>query len=108
MFKNFHTLDLAKSFYKECEAIRCKSHFRDQLSRASLSVVNNLSEGSAKPSPKDRARFYSIALASYRECTGMLDLLNEHTLLAKYDRLGAHLYNLRRYTLEPRAQAPGS
>ncbi|HUP57497.1 MAG TPA: four helix bundle protein [Bdellovibrionota bacterium] len=108
MNQNFRTLVLAKDFYRDCERIRCKPHFRDQLSRASLSVVNNLCEGSAKPSPKDRARFYSIALASFRECQGMLDLLNEHALLQKHDFLGICLFNLRRYTLNPRAQAPGS
>ncbi|HUP56579.1 MAG TPA: four helix bundle protein [Bdellovibrionota bacterium] len=99
---------LAKDFYRDCQRIRCASHVRDQLWRASLSVVNNLCEGSAKPSPKERARFYSIALASFRECQGMLDLLNEREMLRRYDFLGICLFNLRRYTLAPRARAPGS
>ncbi len=38
----------------------------------------------------------------------MLDLLNQQALLTRFSKLGACLYNLRRYTLAPKAQAPGS
>jgi four helix bundle protein len=72
---------------------------RDQLSRAILSVVNNLAEGSAKSSIKDRARFYEISLASFRESQAMLHVLNRLDLLEKYDLLGASLYKLRKNTL---------
>ena len=62
MLKNFRTYNLAKDFYKDCEKINCKAHIKDQLSRASLSVVLNIAEGSGKASPKDRARFYRLNL----------------------------------------------
>ena len=104
--ENFRTLALAKEFYRDCEKVPRRPHVKDQLSRAALSVVNNLAEGSAKPSPKDRARFYSIALGSFREVQAMLDLQGEEELLKRYDRLGAWLYNLRRYTLTPRIRSP--
>jgi four helix bundle protein len=100
--KNFRTLNLAKDFYRDCEKLAAKAHIQDQLSRASLSVVNNLAEGSAKATPKDRANFYSIALGSFRECQAMLDLLNQETLLKKYDYLGICIFNLRKFTLNPR------
>jgi four helix bundle protein len=104
--QNFRTLTLAKEFYLDCEKLRCRAPIRDQLARASLSVVNNLSEGSAKATASDRARFYRIALGSFRECQGMLDLLNQKELLKRYDFLGICLYNLHRYTLNPRERAP--
>jgi four helix bundle protein len=100
--QNFQTLALAKDFFRDCEKLQPGAPFRDQLSRASLSVVNNLCEGSAKPTAKDRARFYRIALGSFRECQGMLDLLNQTELLKKHDFLGICLFNLHRYTLNPR------
>jgi four helix bundle protein len=56
----------------------------------------NLAEGSAKPSPKERARYYRIALGSFRECSAILELpearrpdLDELT-----DSLARHLYKL--------------
>ena len=102
--QNFRTYNLAKEFYKECEKIRCQSHVKNQLSRASLSIVLNLAEGAGKDSFKDRARFYRISLGSFRECTAILDLLENETLLKKYDYLGICLYNLHKYTLNPRKQ----
>ena len=104
-FKNFRTLDLAVNFYKECEAIKCKPHVRDQLSRSSLSVVNNLAEGGAKSSIKDRARYYEIALASFRESQAMLRVLDQKEMLLRSDYLGASLYKLHNNTLFP--QNPG-
>lgn len=106
LLKNFRTYHLAKEFYKECERVLCKPHMKAQLSRASLSVVNNLAEGSAKPTSKDRARFYAMSLGSFRECQAMLDLLDHKEILDKYDYLGICLFNLHRFTLKPRTQAP--
>jgi four helix bundle protein len=105
MLKNFRTYHLAKEFYEECETIKCKAHIKDQLSRASLSVVLNIAEGSGKYTVKDRAKFYRIALGSFRESQAVLDLLGNKTMLAKYDYLGICLYNLHRYTLNPRSRA---
>ena len=106
MLKNFRTYHLAVEFYKECEQIKCKPHIRDQLSRASLSVVNNLAEGSAKSSIKDRARFYEIAMASFRESQAMLEVLDQNKLLEKSDFLGACLYRLHKFTLNPLKTRP--
>jgi len=61
-------------------------------------VALNLAEGSAKPTAKDQARFYSIALGSLRECQAVLELAGlESSAIAKAaDRLGAHLFCLIR------------
>jgi four helix bundle protein len=96
---NFRTYQLALEFAKECVTVQCPYYLKDQFQRASSSVVLNLAEGSGKPTERDRAKFYAIAMGSFRECQAILALLDNQQsrdLLAKYDRLGASLYELHR------------
>jgi four helix bundle protein len=48
---------------------------RDQLERASLSVVLNISEGAARRGRRDRARFFTIARGSASESAALIHLL---------------------------------
>jgi four helix bundle protein len=48
---------------------------RDQLDRASNSIVLNLAEGNGKYSAKDRCRFFDTANGSALECAAGLDIL---------------------------------
>jgi len=96
MLQNFRTYHVALQFYQECENLRLRSHLQDQLLRASLSVVLNLSEGSAQPTAPNRKRFYSIAFASFKESQSILDLSWNRALIEKFDHLGAMLYRLSR------------
>ncbi|MBI5767225.1 MAG: four helix bundle protein [Verrucomicrobia bacterium] len=48
---------------------------RDQLDRASTSVVLNLAEGNGKRSHPDRCRYFDIARGSGVECAACLDVL---------------------------------
>lgn len=93
---SFRTYQLAVDYYREVACVRCPSHLRDQLLRAASSVALNLAEGSAKPSVKERQRYYRIALGSFRESQAVFDLLGscEPGLAQLGDRLGAHLYRL--------------
>lgn len=54
---------------------RMTSALRDQLDRASASIVLNVAEGAGRFSPADKARFYAIARGSDTECAAILDVL---------------------------------
>ena len=76
------------------------STFRDTIRNLAAGgqkkLLLNLAEGSAKPSPKDRARYYSIAFASFRESQVILSINNQVALLKRFDNLGGCLYKLSR------------
>ena len=55
---------------------------RDQLERASLSVVLNIAEGGGRRSRRDKARFYAIARGSATEMAALLDVLEARRLAA--------------------------
>ena len=48
---------------------------RTQLERASTSIPLNIAEGNVKSSPRDRRRYWEIALGSAVECAAILDVL---------------------------------
>jgi four helix bundle protein len=51
------------------------SELRDQLERASISIVLNIAEGCGRTSPADKARFYAMARGSATESAAVLDVL---------------------------------
>jgi four helix bundle protein len=53
---------------------RGDGELRDQLKRASISVVLNIAEGAGKPSAQDRARFHAMARGSAMECGALVDV----------------------------------
>jgi four helix bundle protein len=55
---------------------------RDQLDRASVSIVLNIAEGSGRYSPAEKAHFYLIARGSAMECLAALTLLRARSLVA--------------------------
>jgi four helix bundle protein len=50
-------------------------YIKNQLGRASLSVMLNIAEGSAKFASMDRRSFFVIARASSFECCSLIDFL---------------------------------
>ena len=46
----------------------------DELKRASVSIPQNIAEGSGKPSAADRSRYFGIARGSAMECGAILDV----------------------------------
>jgi four helix bundle protein len=57
------------------ERLPAKLAAKDQLDRASTSVVLNLAEGNGKRSHPDRCRYFDIARGSAVECAACLDVL---------------------------------
>ncbi len=99
--KTFRTLDLAVEFYEKTEALEIKGHLRDQLIRAAASIPLNLSEGNAKPSTKEKKRFYQTAYASIQECKTIFKLLKlENEIVDSADKLGAYTFKLLKSDLE--------
>jgi four helix bundle protein len=75
MLSNFRSYQLATEFYWRCETIRCRQHLKLQLLRASSSIVLNLAEGDERSGPRDRVRFFQMAMGSARECQAILKLI---------------------------------
>lgn len=57
----------------------------EQLRRASISIVNNIAEGSGKLSKREKAQFYCTSLNSTRECIPMLTILSKEKLISESD-----------------------
>ena len=57
------------------------AELRDQVDRASISIVLNIAEGCGRRSPADKGRFYSMARGSATECAAILDLLGARGLV---------------------------
>ena len=104
-FRNLEVYKKAKEFHIESlnllDTIKTTSYEKDQLGRASMSVVLNIAEGSGKFSKPDRRSFYVIARASIFECVAILDILHDkdklslndfNALLLKADELSRMLY----------------
>ena len=94
--KNFRTYHLAVQFYHASKELKLAGDARDQLTRASRSIVLNLAEGQGRYHTKDRKRFFRIALASLRESQAILDLelMQGNNIWELADKLGAYLYLL--------------
>jgi four helix bundle protein len=54
---------------------------RNQLRRASFSVMLNIAEGSSRFSNADRRNFYVIARGSVFECVAIFDFMKEENLI---------------------------
>ena len=68
--------DLAEEIAQELQPGH--AHVRDQLRRASDSIVNNTAEGAGEFNPPEKARFYRMALRSGTESAASL-----HTCLRR-------------------------
>ena len=56
-------------------------NLRDQLKRASLSVVLNIAEGAGKFSKNDKKNFYVISKGSVNECVAIIRILRIENLI---------------------------
>ncbi len=96
--KNFVAFELAVELHGKVEVIGLKGNLKDQLERAASSVVLNLAEGSAKPTQRDRAKFYATAFGSIREVQAVFRLirLQDAGVLDLADHIAACVFKLMR------------
>ena len=78
-FRKLEVYKKAKLFHSVSDQVIKKNQFskttKDQLSRASFSVVLNIAEGSGRFSKADRRNFFVIARSSIFECVAIFDIL---------------------------------
>jgi len=58
-------------------------YIRDQLKRASISIVINIAEGSGKFSKADKRNFYTISRGSVYECVSLLEIIEDENHMGK-------------------------
>jgi four helix bundle protein len=56
---------------------------KNQLRRASLSIMLNIAEGSSRFSKPDRRNFFVISRGSAFECAALFDFLKDETILTE-------------------------
>ncbi|MCB8995394.1 MAG: four helix bundle protein [Bacteroidales bacterium] len=80
-FENLPVYKKAKQFNSAISHYIRKSKLdltsKDQLRRASFSIVLNIAEGSGRFSKADRSNFFIISRSSIFECIAILDILKE-------------------------------
>lgn len=84
-----------------------KAHpvLRDQLERASVSIVLNIAEGAGRRSRRDKARFYTMARGSAMECAAVLDVLYLRGLADAADYRRGHALLVRVVQMLSKLQA---
>jgi four helix bundle protein len=60
---------------------KINSFLRDQLYRASVSMVINIAEGTGKLSKNDRKNFYVISRGSVFECASLLEMFCDENII---------------------------
>ena len=74
---------------------RTSPALRDQLERASTSIILNIAEGASRRSPADRRRHFVIAQGSTYECAAILDILRLRKIAQPSRCLNARNYAVR-------------
>ncbi|WP_299206119.1 four helix bundle protein [Brumimicrobium sp.] len=101
-FEKLLVYDKAKAFNKEVNSfIRSKNIDRttkDQLRRASFSIMLNIAEGSGRFTKPDKRNFYIISRGSTFECVAIFDYLKDIELLkqSEFDKYYRKLEEISR------------
>ena len=78
-------IDFIDSIFSTCDKFPNKIQYSlgDHLRKTSLSIANNIAEGSDKRFPKTKKQFYEYSLDSARECIPMLTVSLRQNLISK-------------------------
>jgi len=79
-----HVYQVALELHTQCSVLVAVLHrvVRDQLERASLSVLLNTAEAGGRRSRRDKARYFAYARGSATEVAALLDVLERRQLAA--------------------------
>lgn len=77
--------DVNKKIQKLLIDKKVSEFLRDQLYRASVSMVINIAEGTGKLSKNDRKNFYVISRGSVFECASLLEMLRDENIINDND-----------------------
>ncbi len=84
-FEKLEVYGQAKSFHMKTKSLvqinDIQNPERNQLLRASLSVVLNIAEGAGRFSKRDKRYFYIIARGSVYECIAIFGLMKDQHLI---------------------------
>ncbi len=70
-----------KKIQKIVQEKKIHTFLRDQLYRASISMVINIAEGTGKLSKNDRKNFYVISRGSVFECASLLEIVHDENII---------------------------
>ena len=81
-FENLSVYKKAKTLNKEVLSFlksnqQINSFLKNQLKRASISIVINIAEGSGRFTKPDKKNFYIISRGSTYECVSILDIIKD-------------------------------
>ena len=85
---DFQKLDVykkSKTFHLACKNIMLNNNLdryvKDQLGRASFSIILNVAEGSGKFSKPDKRNYFVTSRGSVFECVAIIDILSEQGII---------------------------
>jgi|SRR3972149_12340411 len=87
-FEKLEVYQKAKALNKEVlkflrENRLLDNYLRDQLKRASISILINIAEGSGRFSKADKRNFYTISRGSVYECVSLLEIIHDENCIEK-------------------------
>lgn len=72
---------------------RYQFSFGEQLRRATLSITNNIAEGSGRKTKKESSYFFNVAKGSVYEVVNILIMLHKHKIINLIDIQKKRLYS---------------
>jgi four helix bundle protein len=86
-FQKLEVYSKAKKYNKSITSLvkqaRIDKNSKDQLRRASFSIMLNIAEGSGRFTKPDKRNFYIIARGSAFECVAILDYLSDNGCISE-------------------------